>query len=85
MKPVKNSILQEPPISPILASFYSAGLLDIFGTPTNLIEILENHTYNHPTHVSILMYVDDGKLIVSSHSLDINNYILAKAYQLVDQ
>ena len=29
------------------------------------------------------MYVDDKKLTVSSHSLDTNNYILAKAYQLV--
>ena len=31
------------------------------------------------------MYVDNGKLTVSSQSLDTNNYILAKAYQLVDQ
>jgi len=31
------------------------------------------------------MYVDDGKLTVSSQSLDTNNYILAKAYHLVDQ
>ena len=84
MKPVKNGILQESPIFPILTSFYSAGLLDIFETPTNPIEILENHTCNHPTHVSILMYVDDGKLTVSSQSLDTNNYILVKAYQLVD-
>ena len=85
MKPVKNGIPQGSPISPILASFYSAGLLDIFETPTNPIEIPENHACNHPTHVSILMYVDDGKLTVSSQSLDTNNYILAKAYQLVDQ
>ena len=85
MKPVKNGILQESPIFPILASFYSAGLLDIFETPTNPIEIPKNHACNHPTYVSILMYVDDGKLTVSSQSLDTNNYILAKAYQLVDQ
>ena len=85
MKPVKNGILQGSPISPILTSFYSAGLLDIFETPTNPIEIPENHACNHSTHVSILMYVDDGKLTVSSQSLDTNNYILAKAYQLVDQ
>jgi len=31
------------------------------------------------------MYVDDGKLTISSQSLDTNNYTLAKAYQLVDQ
>ena len=85
MKPVKNGILQGSPISPILTSFYSAGLLDIFETPTNPIEIPENHACNHSTHVSILMYVDNGKLTVSSQSLDTNNYILAKAYQLVDQ
>ena len=85
MKPVKNSIPQGSPISPILVFFYSAGLLDIFEISTNPIEILENHACNHPTHVSILMYVDDGKLTVSSQSLDTNNYILVKAYQLVDQ
>ena len=85
MKPVKNGIPQGSPISPILASFYSAGLLNIFEIPTNPIKIPENHVYNHPTHVSILMYVDDGKLTISSQLLDTNNYILAKAYQLVDQ
>ena len=85
MKPVKNGIPQGSFISPILVSFYSAGLLDIFETPTNPIEIPKNHACNHPTYVSILMYVDDGKLTVSSQSLDTNNYILAKAYQLVDQ
>jgi len=31
------------------------------------------------------MYVDDRKLTVSSQSLNTNNYILTKAYQLVDQ
>jgi len=66
MKPVKNGIPQGSPISPILASFYSVSLLDIFETPTNPIEIPENHICNYPTYVSILMYVDDGKLTVSS-------------------
>jgi len=84
MKPVKNSIPQGSLISSILASLYSTGLLDIFETPTNPIKILENHACNYPTHISILIYIDDGKLTISSHSLDINNYILAKAYQLVD-
>ena len=81
----KNSIPQESPISPILTFFYSASLLDIFEISTNSIEIPENYACNYPTHISILMYVDDEKLTVSSHSLDTNNYILAKAYQLVDQ
>jgi len=85
MKSVKNGISQGSSISPILIFFYSVGLLNIFETPTNPIEIPENYACNHPTHVSILMYVDDGKLTVSSHSLDTNNYVLTKAYQLVDQ
>ena len=85
MKPVKNGIPQGFPISLIFAFFYSAGLLNIFKTPTNPIKIPENHVCNHPTHVFILMYVDDEKLTVSSQSLDTNNYILTKTYQLVDQ
>ena len=85
MKLVKNGILQGPPISPILISFYSADLLDIFKTPTNPIEISKNHACNYLTYISILMYVDDEKLTVFSHLLDTNNYVLAKAYQLVNQ
>jgi len=68
MKLVKNGILQGSPISSILISFYLAGLLDIFEIPTNPIEIPENYACNHSTHVSILIYVDDGKLTVFSHS-----------------
>ena len=85
MKPVKNGILQGSSIFSILASFYSAGLLDIFEIPTNPIEILENHTCNYPTDISILIYVNDGKLTISSHLLNTNNYVLVKAYQLVNQ
>jgi len=84
MKPVKNSISQESSIFSILISFYSAGLLDIFKILTNPIKILENYICNYSTHISILMYVDNRKLTVSSHLLDTNNYVLAKAYQLVD-
>ena len=84
MKPVKNGISQESPISPILTSFYSADLLDIFEIPTNFIEIPENYICNHLTHIFILMYVNDRKLTVSSYLLNTNNYILAKAYQLAD-
>ena len=85
MKPVKNDIPQEFSIFPILTFFYSTDLLDIFETPTNPIEILENYACNHSTYVSILIYIDDGKLTISSYLLDTNNYVLAKAYQLADQ
>jgi len=84
MKPVKNGILQRSFISFILVLFYSVGLLDIFKTPTDPIKILENYAYNYLTYIFIFMYVDDRKLTVFSLLLDTNNYILTKAYQLVN-
>ena len=56
----------------------------MFETSTNPIKIPENHIYNYPTYVSILIYIDNEKLTISSFSLDTNNHILTKAYQLVD-
>ncbi|KAJ3562483.1 hypothetical protein NP233_g9541 [Leucocoprinus birnbaumii] len=84
-KPVKNGIPQGSPVSPILATFYSAGLLDMFENPDTAIQIPDNLKHDKPTCVSILMYVDDGKLVVSSRSIDTNNRLLAQAYQVVDQ
>jgi len=80
MKPVKNSIPQESRTSLIYISFYLVDLLNIFKTLANHIMILENYAYNSLIHVSILIYVDDGKLTILSLSLDTNNFILAKAY-----
>jgi len=81
MKPVKNGIPQESPTSSILTSFYLVGLLNIFKTSANLIMISDIYTYNYFIHISILINVDDGKLTISSLSLDTNNFMLAKAYQ----
>jgi len=81
----KNSILQESSTFPIFASFYSVGLPNIFEISANLIKIPENYACNHPTHIFILIYVDNRKLTVFSLSLDTNNFIVAKIYQLVDQ
>jgi len=83
MKLVKNGISQGSPIFSILVFFYSVGLLDIFKTLTNSIKIPENHTYNYSTYIFILIYIDDGKLTVSSHLLDTNNYVFAKAYYVM--
>jgi len=85
MKLVKNNIPQGFPIFSILAFFYLVGLLNIFEILANSIVISENYAYNHFIHVSILIYIDNRKLIISSFSLDTNNFILAKTYQLVDQ
>ncbi|KAJ3559098.1 hypothetical protein NP233_g11351 [Leucocoprinus birnbaumii] len=85
IKPVKNGIPQGSPVSPILATFYSAGLLDMFENPDTAVQIPDNLKHDKPTCVSILMYVDDRKLVVSSHSINTNNRLLAQAYQMVDQ
>ena len=50
----------------------------IFSTPKNL-------EANKPSDTGILMYIDDGKLTVSSTSITTNNILLAKAYKAVDQ
>ena len=77
MHPVENGIPQGSPVSPILAAFYSAELLERF-TPTQ-----QASTFPHPdqaTETNLLMYVDDGKLYTSSKSLDTNVATLKAAY-----
>lgn len=83
MKLVENGIPQGSPVSPILASFYSAELLEIFeraATPERNTLLLPNK----PTPTTLFMYVDDGMLIVSSESLETNNHLLAAAYKKTD-
>jgi len=80
MKLVKNNILQEFPIFSILASFYLASLLNIFKTPADFIMISENYICNHFIYISILVYIDNRKLIISFHSLDTNNFMFVKTY-----
>jgi ribonuclease HI len=77
MRPVENGIPQGSPTSPILAAFYTAELLELFSPP------LQPSTFPHPeqaTETNLLMYVDDGKLYVSSNSLDTNVTLLQSAY-----
>jgi len=77
MHPVNNGIPQGSPVSPILAAFYSAELLELFTPPP------QPSTFPHPdqaTETNLLMYVDDGKLYTSSKSLDTNITTLKTAY-----
>ena len=82
MKPVLNGIPQGSPVSPILAAFYSAELIEKMQEP--LAERAQ-HAGDQPTRVSILCYVDDGMLYVSSHSLETNTQLLEAAYVRADQ
>ena len=83
-KLVKNRILQGSSVSSILASFYSASLLEVFQN-TNALPIPEHLKATKPTNTGILMYINDGKLTVSLTSIALNITLLAEAYKIVDQ
>ena len=79
MTKVENGIPQDSLISLILAFFYSAGLLDLFEkNPNSYIQDLL--LPDDPTTTTLFMYIDDGKLTVSSKSLETNVKILSSAY-----
>jgi Reverse transcriptase (RNA-dependent DNA polymerase) len=82
MKPVDNGIPQGSPVSPVLAAYYSAELLEKFAIPPT--PPLRDFTPSHPSPVNIIMYVDDGKIYVSSSSLQTNVILLQLAYKEVE-
>ena len=69
---------------PILASFYSAGPLEMFQDKA-IFSTSKNLKADKPSDIGILVYVDDSKLTVSSTSIATNNISLAKVYKAVDQ
>jgi len=85
MGQVDNGILQGSPISPILAAFYTSDLLEQFQpkplNPTNQ----EFPSPDKAMDVHLLMYVDDGKLYVSSKSLETNIAYLKGAYNKAEK
>jgi len=75
---VENGILQGSPISPILAAFYTAELLEKFQHRAT------DETVPNPdraTDVHLIMSVDDRKIYVSSKSLEANMEKLKEAYK----
>lgn len=84
MKPVHNGIPQGSPVSPILAAYYSAELLEKFAiTPDGPNPALHERTPSKPSPINIIVYVDDGKIYVSSTSLHTNVILLRLAYKEV--
>ena len=83
MQPFQNGIPQGSPVSPILAAFYSAELLEKFA-PQNFPFNRLDTTPSQPSPINIIMYVDDGKLYVSSNSLHTNIILLQLAYKEVE-
>ena len=82
MLPVQNGIPQGSPVSPILASFYSAELIESFTPTTHSLPNLAPLPA-HPAPTNIIMYVDDGKLYTSSDSLENNVTFLKTTYKEV--
>ena len=81
MSEVQNGIPQGSPVSPILAAYYTSDLLNLFcSNPAQSTPVPDK-----PTPVTIFMYVDDGKLTVSSRSLETNIIYLKSAYNKVDE
>ncbi|KAF7373478.1 Reverse transcriptase from mobile element jockey protein [Mycena sanguinolenta] len=85
MKKVENGIPQGSPVSPILSSFYSSELLEAFESTHQETRAANNIIPDAPTKTGIVLYVDDGKIYVSSDSLDTNTTLLAKDYAKVQR
>ena len=84
MKPVHNRIPQGSPVSPILAAFYTTKLIEIFKPSTTHNNNQTNeYSPSSPTQINMIMYVDDGKIYVSSKSLETNTILIKTAYEEV--
>lgn len=88
MKPVVNGIPQGSPASPILSTIYAAEILEIFEKEAQAHrdgQLMGMKLPDNPTATELIMFIDDGKLYVSSESLDTNVMILERAYHTVEK
>ena len=84
MSNVENRIPQGSSALPILALLHSAGWLDLF-KPNPNTEMQKLPLLDKSTAITLFMYVDDGKLTVSSKLLETNVKLLAVVYYRVNQ
>jgi hypothetical protein len=83
MKPVCTGVPQGSPVSPILANFYTSPLCEEFAEAApDFTAGLKDDT---PSRTNVMLYVDDGKIYVSSKSLHTNITILERAYAFCEQ
>jgi hypothetical protein len=76
-EPVDNGIPQGSPVSPVLSSYFSSDLLELF---TSADIVFEDYSEKP---VAAYLYVDDGQLRATSNSIANNCRILELAYGVV--
>lgn len=83
MLPVHSGIPQGSPVSPILAAYYCAELLKMFQKESQPTPFPPPFTDNL-TKTMIYMYIDDGKIAVSSKALSTNCMALETEFTRVN-
>jgi retron-type reverse transcriptase len=82
IKQVLNGLPQGSPISGLASSLYTVELLQIMHKIAKK-EHKANRTIDKITPMTMVMYIDDGNIWVSSLSLSANTHILQAAYKTV--
>jgi hypothetical protein len=82
IKQILNGLPQGSPISGPASSLYTADLLQLMHKIVKK-ERKANHTIDKITPTTMVMYIDDGNIWVSSLSLNTNTLILQAAYKTV--
>ena len=83
MRPVSTGVPQGSPVSPILANFYTSSLCEEFAQAAP--DFCTGMEDDKPCLPNVMLYVDDGKIYVSSKSLHTNITILERAYAFCEQ
>ena len=70
----------------MLAAFYTTELIEIFKpTTTSNNNQSDEYSPSLPTQINMIMFIDDGKIYVSSKALEMNVILIKLAYQEVER